>query len=171
MLQYFPFNICYLISFFKYIIHIVLGRAWFFKPFGYGYSTRLYQKVPGQGKKRNAGLTYWILAAIFKIVSFGMYTSFFPHFKSTVEVISLDAVEYGLRFPLDVGHYFKTLSLQFNFQFGKQSDTKDKKLGPCQPSLVAYDTSSCASAFAWWGDFLNLPNPSSHTRPWGLLSL
>jgi hypothetical protein len=22
-----------------------------------------------------------------------------------------------------------------------------------------------------WGDFLNLPNPSSHTRPWGLLSL
>jgi hypothetical protein len=23
----------------------------------------------------------------------------------------------------------------------------------------------------WWGEFLNLPNPSSRTRPWGLLSL
>jgi hypothetical protein len=23
----------------------------------------------------------------------------------------------------------------------------------------------------WWGDCLNLPNPSGHTRPWGLLSL
>jgi hypothetical protein len=22
-----------------------------------------------------------------------------------------------------------------------------------------------------WGEILNLPNPSSHTRPWGLLSL
>jgi hypothetical protein len=22
-----------------------------------------------------------------------------------------------------------------------------------------------------WGDFLNLPNPSDHARPWGLLSL
>jgi hypothetical protein len=51
----------------------------------------------------------------------GTYTailSFFPRFKTTVGVIFLNAVEYHLRFPLDVGHYFKTLSLQFNF--GKQ---------------------------------------------------
>jgi hypothetical protein len=35
----------------------------------------MYRKVPGQGQKRNAGLTYPILAAIsFKIVSLGMYT-------------------------------------------------------------------------------------------------
>jgi hypothetical protein len=26
--------------------------------------------------------------------------------------------------------------------------------------------------YNWWrGEFLNLPNPSGHTRPWGLLSL
>jgi hypothetical protein len=24
---------------------------------------------------------------------------------------------------------------------------------------------------SWWGEFLNLPNPSGRTRPWGLLSL
>jgi hypothetical protein len=34
---------------------------------------RFYRKVPGLGQKRNAGLTYSILAAIsFKIFSFGM---------------------------------------------------------------------------------------------------
>jgi hypothetical protein len=64
------------------------------------------------------------LAAIsFKIVSLGMYTtipSLFPRFKSTVEVIFLTAIEYRLRFPLDVRHCFKTSSLQFHFQFGKQ---------------------------------------------------
>jgi hypothetical protein len=56
------------------------------------------RKVPGLGQKINAGLTYYILAAIsFKIVSLGTYTaipSFFPHFSSTVEVIFLSAVEY-----------------------------------------------------------------------------
>jgi hypothetical protein len=45
---------------------------------------RCCQKVPGLGQKRNAGLTYSILAAIsFKIVSLGMYTAvplFFPPF-------------------------------------------------------------------------------------------
>jgi hypothetical protein len=54
----------------------------------------------------------------------GMYTaipSFFPHFKSTVVgIIFLNGVEYCLRFPLDVGHCFKTWSLQFHFQFGKE---------------------------------------------------
>jgi hypothetical protein len=55
-------------------------------------------KVPTLGQKRNAGLTYSILAAIsFKVVSLGTYTvipSFFPCFKSAVEVIFLNAVEY-----------------------------------------------------------------------------
>jgi hypothetical protein len=61
-----------------------------------------YWKVPGLGKKINAGLTYSILAAVsFKIVSSWMYTaipSFFPHFKSNVQVIFLNFVEYCLRF-------------------------------------------------------------------------
>jgi hypothetical protein len=44
--------------------------------------------------------------------------SFFPRFKITAEVILLNAVEY----PLDVKHCFKTSSLQFHFQFWKQSE-------------------------------------------------
>jgi hypothetical protein len=62
----------------------------------------VYQKVPGLGQKRNAGLTYSMLAAIsFKMVSLGMYTvilTFFPRFKSTMEVIFLNAVKYRLLF-------------------------------------------------------------------------
>jgi hypothetical protein len=58
------------------------------------------ETVPRLGQKSNAELTYSILAAIsFKIVSLGMYTAitlFFPHFKSTVEVIFLNAAEYHL---------------------------------------------------------------------------
>jgi hypothetical protein len=38
------------------------------------------------------------------------------------EVIFLNAVEYRLRFASDVRHCFKTSSLQFYFQFGKQSE-------------------------------------------------
>jgi hypothetical protein len=86
----------------------------------------VYWKVPGLGQKRNAGLTYLILAAIsFKTVSLGAYTvipSFFPCYKNTVEVIFLNVVEYCLRFPLDVSHCFKTSPLQFHLQFGTQSD-------------------------------------------------
>jgi hypothetical protein len=81
--------------------------------------------VRGLGQKRNAGLTYSILAAIFKMVSLGMYTvipSFFPRYKSTMEVIFLNAVEYHLRFPLDVRHCFKMMSLQFRLQFDKQCE-------------------------------------------------
>jgi hypothetical protein len=48
--------------------------------------------------------------------------SFFsPRFKSTMEIILPTAVEYYLWFPLVVRHCFKMSSLQFNFQFGKQS--------------------------------------------------
>jgi hypothetical protein len=58
----------------------------------------VYRKVTGLGQKRNSGLTYSILAVIsFKTVSLGMYTtipSFFSGFKSTMEVIFLNAVEY-----------------------------------------------------------------------------
>jgi hypothetical protein len=38
-----------------------------------------------------------------------------------MEAIFLNTVEHHLLFPLDVRHYFKMLSLQFHFQFGKQS--------------------------------------------------
>jgi hypothetical protein len=65
----------------------------------YIYEVLSYWKVPRLGQKRNAGLTYSILAAVFfKIVSLGMYTviSFFPRFKSTMEVIFLNAVKYRL---------------------------------------------------------------------------
>jgi hypothetical protein len=76
-------------------------------------------QVPGLSQKRNAGLPYSILAAVsFKIVSLGTYTvspSYFVSFRSIMEVIFLIAVEYGLRFPLDVRHCFKTSSLQFQF--------------------------------------------------------
>jgi hypothetical protein len=70
---------------------------------------RWYRKFPRPGQKRNASLTYSILAAIsFKIVFLRTYTvipSFFPHFKSTMEVIFLNAVEYHLQFPLDVRQF------------------------------------------------------------------
>jgi hypothetical protein len=82
-----------------------------------------YRKVPGLGQKRNAGLTYSILAAISLKIFLGTYTViplFFPCFRSTMEVILLNAVEYHLWFPLDVRHCFKMSSLQFHFQFGKQ---------------------------------------------------
>jgi hypothetical protein len=58
----------------------------------------VYWKVPALGQRRNAGLTNAILAAVsFKIVSLGMHTaipSFFPEFRSTMEVIFLNAMEY-----------------------------------------------------------------------------
>jgi hypothetical protein len=38
-----------------------------------------------------------------------------------VEVIFLNSLEYRLRIPLHVRHHFKTSSLQFHFQFGKQT--------------------------------------------------
>jgi hypothetical protein len=81
-----------------------------------------YQKVPGVVKNRNSAVTYFILAAIsFKIVSLRTYTaipSFSPYIKSALEIIFLNTGEY----PLDVRHFFKTLSIQFHFQFGKQSE-------------------------------------------------
>jgi hypothetical protein len=81
-----------------------------------------YRKVPRLSQKRNDGLTYSILVAnSFKIVSLGTYKAiplFFPCFKSTMDVIFLNAVKYRLRFPLDVRHCFKASSLQFHFQFG-----------------------------------------------------
>jgi hypothetical protein len=39
-----------------------------------------------------------------------------------MEVILLNAVEHRLRFTLDVRYYFKTSSLLFHFQFGKQRE-------------------------------------------------
>jgi hypothetical protein len=39
-----------------------------------------------------------------------------------MKVILLNAVEYRLRFPLDVRKCFKTSSFQFNFQLGKQTE-------------------------------------------------
>jgi hypothetical protein len=85
---------------------------------------RCYLKVPGLGKKGNAGLTYSILAAIsFKIVSLGMYTvfpSFFPCFKSKMKVIFLNAAEYRLRFPLDVDTVSKFHPFSFILNLGNK---------------------------------------------------
>jgi hypothetical protein len=96
-----------------------------------------YRKVHDHVNK-NAGFTYSILAAIsFKIDSLGKYTmtpSVFKHFKSTVEVIFLNAAEYRFQFPLYVRHCFKMLSLQFHFQFGKQSKITGGLLA-CTPLL------------------------------------
>jgi hypothetical protein len=49
-------------------------------------------------------------------------------FTSTVEVIFLKAFEYCLQFLLDIRYCFKTLFLQFHFQFGNQSNPKDRSL-------------------------------------------
>jgi hypothetical protein len=99
-----------------------------------GLGIHNYRKVPGLGKK-NAGLAYSILAAIsFKIVSMGTYTAipyiffFFPRLKSTVEVIFLNAVEYRLRFPLDIRHCFKT-PLYFIFNLGNKAKSQGAKSG------------------------------------------
>jgi hypothetical protein len=77
---------------------------------------------------RNADLTYSILAATsIKIVSFGTYRtspSFSPRFKSIVEVIFLNAVEYRLRFPLDV-----TVSERHPFSFIFDMGNKAKSQG------------------------------------------
>jgi hypothetical protein len=94
-------------------------------PFLMGYYEVL-REVLRLGQKRNAGLTYSILAAIsLKMVSLEMYTaisSFSPYFKSTVKVIFLNAVGYHCWFPLDVRHSFNMSYLQFHFQFGRQSE-------------------------------------------------
>jgi hypothetical protein len=80
-----------------------------------------YQKAPGLGQKRNAGLTYSSTLAVisFKIVSYGKYTaipSFFTRFKSTVQVIFLNAVEPRSRFPLDVNTASKHCPFRFNLE-------------------------------------------------------
>jgi hypothetical protein len=41
--------------------------------------------------------------------------SFFPHFRNTVEVIFLNAVEYRLLFPLDVKTLFQNIILSVSF--------------------------------------------------------
>jgi hypothetical protein len=91
----------------------------------------VYRKVPGLGQKRNAGLTYSILAIIsFKIVSLGTYTaipSFSPRFKSTMEVIFLNAVEFCLRFPLDVKTLFQNVIPSVSFSIW---ETKQNHRGP-----------------------------------------
>jgi hypothetical protein len=64
--------------------------------------------------KRNAGLTYFILVAIFSSIPVGTYSvtpTFFPRFRSTVEVAFLNAVEYCFLFPVSMCH---TLSLIFS---------------------------------------------------------
>jgi hypothetical protein len=43
-----------------------------------------------------------------------------------MEAIFLNAAEYCSQFPLDVRHCFKMSSIQFYFQFGKQSDPRDE---------------------------------------------
>jgi hypothetical protein len=88
---------------------------------------KFYQKVPGLGQKRNVGLTYSILADIyFKIVPLGMCTgipSFFPCFKSTMEVIFLNAV------PLVIPFGCQTVSKRRPFSFILNLGSKAKSQG------------------------------------------
>jgi hypothetical protein len=88
-------------------------------------------RVPGLGQKRNAGLTYSNLAVIsFKTVSLGMYTlipSFFSHFKSTVKVISITAVEYHLRFTFECQTVSKRLLFSFIFNLGNKAKSQGAK--------------------------------------------
>jgi hypothetical protein len=47
---------------------------------------------------------------------------FFPHFKSTLDVIFLDAVEYRLRFPFDVIEFQNVVaSVSFSIWETKQN--------------------------------------------------
>jgi hypothetical protein len=86
----------------------------------------VYRSVPGLGQKKKCWLNLLKFSAMyFKIVFLRTYTetpSFISSFKSTVKAIFLNAVEYRLRFPLDFRHCFKTSSIQFHFQFRKQSE-------------------------------------------------
>jgi hypothetical protein len=87
---------------------------------------------------------------------------FLPRFRSTVEVISLNAVECRVRFSLDVRHCFKTSSLQFHFQFGEKKqnhrglssasreDGEPSKLLLVTNSVVFRDV--CEGAFSWWSN-------------------
>jgi hypothetical protein len=72
---------------------------------------------------KNAGLTYLILSAIsFKIVSLGTYTeipSFFPCFKSTIEVIFLNAVEYRFAIPFGCQILLQKIIPSVSFSIGK----------------------------------------------------
>jgi hypothetical protein len=95
-----------------------------------------YRKVPGLGKKRNAGLTHPILAAIsYKTASLGTHTAIqsffffsFPRFKSTVEVIFLNAVEYRMRFTLDVT-VSKRPPFNFIINWGNKAKSQGAKSG------------------------------------------
>jgi hypothetical protein len=87
-----------------------------------------YQKVHRLGH-----FTYSILAAIsFKIVSLGTYTViplFFPCFKSTPEVIFLNAVDYHL-YPFGCQTLFqKRHPFSFNFNFGNKMKSRGAKAG------------------------------------------
>jgi hypothetical protein len=76
-----------------------------------------YRKVPELGQKKM--LPYSVLAAI----SFRTYTaipSFFPRFKSSVEVIFLNAVEYRLRFPWMSDTVSKRRPISFIFNLGSE---------------------------------------------------
>jgi hypothetical protein len=69
------------------------------------YKYEVYQKDPRLAQKRNAELSDSILAAVsFKILSLGTYTAtqlLFPCFKSTMEVIFINAVWVPLGIPFE----------------------------------------------------------------------
>jgi hypothetical protein len=81
---------------------------------------------------------------------------FFSLFKSTVEVIFLNAVEYRLRFPLDVRHCFKTSSLRFHFQFANKAKSQGAefaRVGRMENDnyVVSYELCSCLGEGASFG--------------------
>jgi hypothetical protein len=91
----------------------------------------VYRKVPGLGQKRNTGLTYSILAAIyFKIVYLGKYTanpSLFSRFKSIVEDVFLHAVECRSLWMSDT--VSKRRPFSFIFNLGNKAESQGSEPG------------------------------------------
>jgi hypothetical protein len=93
----------------------------------------VYRKVPGLDKKKcwltllNFGYHFLHNSLLWNVYSDPII---FPHFKSTVEVILLNAVEYHLRFPLDVRDTVsKPHPFNFIFNLGNKAKSQGAKSG------------------------------------------
>jgi hypothetical protein len=85
--------------------------------------------------KKKCWLNFILTAVSFKIND----PIIFPPFKSTVDVIFLDAVKYRLRFPLDVRQCFRTSSPQFNFQFRNKAKSQQvERMGNDNHDVVSH---------------------------------
>jgi hypothetical protein len=124
----------------------------FVTEYDYGCFMRFYRKVPRLGKQIIAGLTYSILVAI----SFKTVPSSAPCYMHHV-----NAVEYHLWFPFDVGCCIKMLLVQFHFQLGKQSEhgasAATRENGECQSQTLWFsgmcERVRCHEEGATWSIF------------------